>query len=132
MAHVVVVEDEAPIRQLFVTCFEMEGYHVTAPEDLWGVLATLRSVLHPVACVYHRDIGMRHLLADEEHVSTLEAARADLHRHRYIRVGWKPSALIPPRLAGIEHALGMEVVPYPLDLAVLLAAVERAASKLPQ
>jgi hypothetical protein len=34
---------------------------------------------------------------------------------------------LPPRLGALEDALGMEVVPYPLNLQVLLAAVARGA-----
>jgi hypothetical protein len=132
MAHVVIAEDYAPIRQILTIALECEGYQVTAPEDFWGVLATLRSVLHSVICVFNRDRYVGHLLPNDEQMSALEANRADLQRHRYIRVGWKPSALVPPRLAALEDALGMEVVPYPLNIEVLLAAIERAASKLPQ
>jgi CheY-like chemotaxis protein len=130
MAHVVIVDEDAPIRQLFLTCFEAEGYQVTAADDLWAALGVLRSVLHPVVCIFNRDRYFGPLRPDDEQMAALEANRADLQRHHYIGVGWKPSALVPPRLAAIEDALGMEAVPYPLDLAVLLAAVARAAEQV--
>jgi CheY-like chemotaxis protein len=130
MTHVVIAEDEAPVRQLFLAAFEQEGYHVTAPDDFWGVLAVLRSVLHPVIVIYDRHNAFLQLQADDEQIAALEANRADLQRHRYFAVGWKPRPLRPPRLAALEAALQVEVVPYPLNLQALLAAVERAASKL--
>jgi hypothetical protein len=132
MAHVLLAEAEAPICEIYALFLALEGHRVTAPDDFWGVLAVLRSTLHPVVAVVNQDRYVGHLLPNDEQMSALEASHTDLARHRYIRVGWKPGALMPPMLAALEGALDVEVVPYPLDFAVLLAAVERAASKPPQ
>jgi CheY-like chemotaxis protein len=130
MAHVVIAEDDPVSRHLYVTCFEREGHQVTAPDDFWGVLATLRSVAHPVIVIYNRDVWWARVLARQEGLAELEANLEALQRHRYIAMSWKFGALTP-RLAAIEVGLHVEVLLQPTPLKDLLAAVERAASKLP-
>lgn len=134
MAHVLLAMDADEVyRHLFTAALEGEGHQVTAPTDFWGVLAVLRSTLHPVVCLYFRDLAMRRLLLadDEERMAALEANRADLQRHRYVALSWKFGPLQVPRLAAIEDTLQVEVLPaMPLNLLDVIAAVQRAAGRL--
>jgi hypothetical protein len=129
-AHVLVAEEDAAIRKLLTTAIEQEGHHVTAPNTFWGVLAVLRSTLHPLVVFYDRDRCWYHLVGDEERLTALENARTDLQRHRYVILGWgwdRPPLWVP-RLDSLERELQRDVLGQPLKLERLLAFVERAAS----
>jgi hypothetical protein len=131
MAHVVIAEDYDAVRRLLMIALEGEGHQVTAPEGFWGVLATLRSVLHPVIVIYSRDRWWTGSMAPhEEGLAALEASYADLQRHRYIAMNWKPRALAP-RLAAIEDGLQIEELRQPFNLLVLVDTVLRIAEQLP-
>jgi hypothetical protein len=131
MAHVVVAEEEGAHRHVFTIVLEGEGHQVTAPRDFWGVLAVLRSTLHPVVVVYSRDWYLGHLPERNEWIQALEANRTELRRHRYVSIGWKPGALLS-WLGALEDELEVDVLQYPIRLEEMIAAVARAAEQMAQ
>lgn len=131
MAHVLLAMDSPPLRSVYTLLLADADHQIMAPGEFWGILATLRSTLHPLVVVYIRDECVGRLLPDAERMAALEASRADLRHHRYVAVAWNPAAL-PPRLAAIEDALDVELLVQPFPLEALAAAVQRTAQRLPQ
>jgi hypothetical protein len=129
-AHVLVAVEEPAVRHMCAAVLEDQGHHnVTAPEDFWGVIAVLRSVLHPLVVVYARDSHPACLVRDDERVAAFEALAADMRQHAYVAMDWRAQPL-PPRLRVIEEQLDVEFLPHPLDVDAIVAAVARAAARI--
>jgi hypothetical protein len=128
---VLLAEAEAPICEIYALFLGLEGHRVTAPDDFWGVLAVLRSTLHPVVAVVNQDRWVGQQRPDEERVTALEANLEALRRHRYVGISWG-HARVTPRLLAIERALAVTQVLQPFPLGELAAAVARAAKGFPQ
>jgi hypothetical protein len=132
LAHVLVAEEEPALRTIWAAICASEGHRVTAPDTFWGVMAVLRTTLHPLVVVYGRDGYLPHQTIHEDRVRAFEALAVDMRQHLYVAMDWRPGEPLPPRLRAIEEALDVEFLhPQPMDdPEALVAAVNRAAERI--
>lgn len=125
--RVLVVEDDAPIRESVRTALEEFGYEVAEAADGLAALEALRKSRHPTVVLL--DLRMPRL--DGEGLLALVAGdRALLEQHAYVLMSASLQTLTDP-FADLLDQLDVPIIKKPFELEVLLQAVERAASRLP-
>lgn len=127
MAWVLVVDDEDDIRETLRDLLEDAGHTVHDAASGADALATLRASEHPMVVLL--DLFMPRL----DGVGVLRAALADERlsaAHAYLLMTADNRSLLATATP-LGEQLGAEVVLKPFDVDVLLAAVERAARRLP-
>lgn len=130
MAHVVNVCGYPGVAEFVSGVCEVEGHTVTrAGTSFWQALAALRSVLHPVICVFEYDGTMGDFITDNEQMQALAANLDSLRRHAYIQISAELYPL-PPPLDGMSAGAYLHKLPYPFQVRDLIAAINAAAAHL--
>jgi DNA-binding response OmpR family regulator len=120
-AKILLVEDEAPIREGLAQRLEAEGYRVVAVDGVKPALAALAG--HPDLVVLDRR------LPDGEGLDVLRAARKGAHRPAVIVVSAR--GLAEDRVEGLEDGAD-DYVTKPFHLRELLARVKAVLARGPQ
>jgi CheY-like chemotaxis protein len=126
LPQVLVVDDDAGLRDLLRTILEAEGYPVLQAADGLDALAILHTAPSPLVMLSNHQMPrldgpglFARILADP----LLPA------RHAYLYMTAMPWAILPA-FARQLAALQVQVVWKPFDVAELLAAIAAAASRL--
>jgi CheY-like chemotaxis protein len=124
--RVLIVDDDAAIRQTLRSALEDEAYGVLEARDGLAALGTLRESVAPLIALLDLRMpvmdGMRLLrVVDED--------KALARRHRFIIVTANQDSLKPDDYALLDR-FSAPVIPKPFDLDELLNAVEMAAIRL--
>ena len=120
MAHILVVDDDPSIRQIFRRVLESDGHEVTQAQD---GLAGVRMFRQKPADLVITDIYM----PEREGLETIRELKRDFPGVRIIAITGADVFM------GSDHVLGMAkvfgaiyVMKKPVDIATLLEVVERA------
>ena len=125
MGHVLIVDDDQPLRELLREVLEAEGYQVAEAVEGNAALDLLRrSPLRFVVLLDYRMQGMdgKALLAVVSRDATLST------HHAYVLLTAR-SRISQPVLETV-HTLSMPVVRKPFELEVLLTTVAQALCRL--
>lgn len=126
MATVLVVDDDAPTREVLRLMLEDAGYQVCEATNVSTALDQLRAATTPLVVLL--DL----LLGASSGDALLEAARRDPAlgpRHAYILTTASTPSMVTPQTALLQ-ALAVEVVYKPFEIDDLLAAVSRGAARV--
>jgi two-component system response regulator FlrC len=124
---ILVVEDDQAIREVTTECLREEGYTVYEAPDGKPALERLRT--HPEGLVVLLDLWMPGM--DGYAVLQAVAAESPLAtRHTYILFSANAQTL-PLKVVDMLRRLNVTLLPKPVDLEELLAAVQQAANRLP-
>lgn len=126
-APLLIVDDDADIRDTFQLLFESEGYLVVVVASIAAALTFLRHATAPLVVL------LDFLLPPENADSLLEAVEqeAPLRRHRYLLIPATPPTRFSQEAQQLIARVCMEVILKPFDVSVLFAAVARAEAQLP-
>lgn len=128
MRHVLVVDDDAPIRQLVRTVLEGEGFAVHEAPDGQVALDVLRRGQPP--CVVLVD-GFMPRLSGLELLEIISRDATLASRHIYVLMTGSSEITVP--LGGAQPAtMPVRLLAKPFDLEMLLDVVTSAAQALPQ
>lgn len=128
MAHVLIVDDDAAIREALCDLLTDEGHRVEQATD--GELALVRLREHPEGMVVLLDLEMPGVDGLQV-LHTLATEGLLAQRHAYILLT-ASSFLLPRRLDDLLKQLGIPLVAKPFNIDTLLAAVDHAAAQLPR
>lgn len=125
-APLLIVDDDADIRNTMQTLFESEGFPIVGVDTIAEAQTYLRRAAD--AHVVLLDF----LLTPENADSLLSAAEqeATLRRHRYLLIPATPPTRFSQEAQQLIATVCTEVILKPFDLSVLLATVARAEAQL--
>lgn len=126
IADILIVEDDEATREVLVECLRSEGYTVYQASDGRPVLERLRT--HPARLVVVLDLMMPGMDGYAV-LQTVAAESALATRHAYILMT-ATGRFLPPNVIELLKQLKGSVLSKPFDLEELLAAVQKAASRL--
>ena len=125
-ADVLIVEDDETTREVLAEFLLTEGYTIYQAPDGRPVLERLRT--HPVGLVVLLDLMMPGM----DGYAVLQAVAAEpplATRHAYILMTATAKTL-PPNVIALLKQLKISALSKPFDLDELLAAVQKAATRL--
>jgi CheY-like chemotaxis protein len=125
--RVLVVEDDAPIRESVRTALEDFGYEVAEAPDGLAALTALRADGQPRVVLL--DLRMPRL-DGEELLALVAADRTLVKQHAFVLMSASLQTLTLP-FARLLNQLEVPVIMKPFELDTLLDAIERAARRLP-
>jgi two-component system response regulator FlrC len=126
--HVLIVEDDDATREVLVDLLTDAGYTVYEAPDGKPALERLRA--HPEGMVVLLDWMMPGI----DGLAVLQAVAAEsplAKRHSYILMS-ATGRWLPTEMLLLLKQLNVSSVPKPFDVDEMLAAVEQAASRLPE
>lgn len=126
LPEILVVDDDASIRETLQMVLEDDGYTVTEVADGRAALAFLRQHKDPVVVL------LDHVMPGMDGAQTLRAVSQDEHlarTHAYILLTASARSVIPSLLSSLDN-LSVTVIAKPFDLDELLATVARTCRDL--
>ena len=127
LPQVLVVDDDADLRDLLRTLLEAEGYPVLEAADGLDALAILHAAPAPLIVLSNHHMPR---LDGPGLFARILADPILPRRHAYLYMTAMPWAILPA-FARLLAALQVQVVWKPFDVAELLAAIAEAAGHLP-
>lgn len=122
---VLIVDDEYDIRMLLGTLLEEEGYRVYQAADGNSALEQLRA--HPEGLVVLLDV-----LMPMDGIATLKVVETEASlatEHAFILMT-ALAAPLPEQIRPLLQRLDVQAVPKPIDVGMLIAAIQTAARRL--
>jgi chemosensory pili system protein ChpA (sensor histidine kinase/response regulator) len=126
VADVLVVEDDAQVRDILTTVLRDEGHRVLVAKDGLEAVDALLIASRPLVVLL--DLMMP-LLGGDAILHMLAEGDSPLTRHRYVLVTAR-ALMLPPELPPLLKRLEIPVVAKPFDITTILTAVERATERL--
>jgi CheY-like chemotaxis protein len=126
VADVLVVEDDAQVRDILTTVLRDEGHDVAVAKDGLEAVDALLIADHPQVVLL--DLMMP-CMGGDAIIRMVEEGHRQLTRHQYVLVTAR-ALMLPSAFSYQLKRLEIPVVAKPFDITTILEAVERATSRL--